>query len=250
MIANALNAYGSRTRAWAHDRKQTVGASSIGSCLRRIWFEKHGTTHDDGHTTTWGYMRRGSVFEDAFFVPALRAHYGKRLRYAGDQQRTFFDETSPLAATPDGLLREVTVEECAEWGIPRTNCVIVECKSIGSFKAADLPKPEHEFQVQAQMGLMRQHGRYKPEAAIIVYTSAFDYSRISEHPVVFDPAVFKRAQDRALIAMGADGAANVAPEGRQSGGRECRYCPFLISCESADRFGMSELPAPADRAAA
>ena len=249
MIADALNAYGSRRRAWSHDRAETLGASAVGACLRRSWFEKHQTAPDEGHTETWGYMRRGAVFEDHFFVPALREHYGPRLRFAGDNQRTFFDDAAPLSATPDGLLRDVTLEECAAWGIPPTNCVLVECKSIGSFKAAELPRPEHEFQVQVQMGLVRQHGRYAPDAAIIVYVSAFDWSRISEHAVPFDVDVFTRARNRARLAMGAGSAAHVPAEGRISG-RECRYCPFLNSCESVERFGTPELSADADRTAA
>ena len=249
MIADALNAYGARRRAWSHDRAATLGASAVGACLRRSWFEKHGTAPDEGHAETWGYMQRGAVFEDHFFVPALRAHYGPRLRFAGDNQRTFFDDVAPLSATPDGLLRDVTLEECVAWGIPPTDCVLIECKSIGAFKAAELPKPEHEFQVQVQMGLVRQHGRYQPDAAIIVYTSAFDWSRISEHAVSFDPAVFERARNRARVATSARSAARVVAEGRISG-RECRYCPYLNSCESAERFGTSELPAAAGRPAA
>lgn len=250
MISDALNAYGSaQSRAWSHDRNRTVGASAIGACLRRTWFEKHETAPDEGHTETWGYMRRGAVFEDHFFYPALHAYYGRRLRCAGDQQRTFFDDAAPLSATPDGLLRDVTPDECAAWSIPPTDCVLVECKSIGSFKAAELPKPEHEFQVQVQMGLVRQHGYYTPGAAIIVYVSAFDWSRISEHAVPFDPAIFERARTRAVVAMSEGPAAFIPAEGRMSG-RECRFCPFLNSCESAERFRTSELPASADRPAA
>ena len=231
MISDALHAFGDAFgRSWKHDRSQTVGASEIGQCLRRVWFSKHGMERDNG-VDTYGYRVRGSIYEDNFFVPALRAYYGKRLRWAGDGQRTFFDKESPLAATPDGLLREVTAAECAEWDFPLTESVVVECKSIGSFKPAELPKPEHAFQVQVQLGLIRQHGRYKPGGAVIVYTSAFDFSRISEHPVPFDPVIFERARTRARAAM-ADPMP--PPEGILAGERECKWCPFKAPCEAAE----------------
>jgi hypothetical protein len=241
MITDALHAYGNAFgRSWAHDRAKSVGASEIGQCLRRVWYSKHGTERD-ACADTYGYRVRGSVYEDGFFVPALRAYYGKRLRFAGGNQRTFFDQASPLSATPDGLLRDVTPAECAQWNIPPTECVLVECKSIGSFKPAELPKPEHEFQTQVQMGLVRQHGRYTPTAAIIVYTSAFDWSRVSEHAVLYGPAVFERAQQRARIAM-----ASAIPqrEGELAGARECRFCPFKAPC------GVTELASLEARAPA
>jgi hypothetical protein len=242
MIIDALHDWAGQTeRPWKHDRAKTVGASEIGQCLRRIWYGKHGVRRDTDVPAPWGYMRRGAVYEDHWFVPALRAYYGKRLRFAGDQQRTFFDDTSPLSATPDGLLRNLTDTERGEWDAHDGDSVLIECKSIGSFKAAELPKPEHEFQTQAQMGLVRLHGRYQPGAAVIVYTSAFDWGRVSEHVIPFSPPVFERARERARIAL-----ASACPpaEGQASGGRECRYCPWAKTC------GVSELAPEGARTAA
>ena len=50
----------------------------------------------------WGATLRGRLFEDHFWVPALRACYGAKLLFAGDQQQTFV--SGFLSATPDGLL--------------------------------------------------------------------------------------------------------------------------------------------------
>lgn len=232
MIADALNAFAAASgRTWAHDRAKSVGASEIGQCLRRVWFSKRGQERDaDANGDTWGYRVRGSTYEDAWFVPALRAYYGKRLRLAGDQQRSFFDEDSPLSATPDGLLRDLTADEQAAWNTS-ADSIVVECKSIGTFQPASLPRPEHEFQVQAQIGLVRQHGRYMPDTAVIVYTSAFDWSRISEHVVHFDPDVFERARARAREAME---SLIPVPEGQDAGGRECRFCPYARTCGHTD----------------
>ena len=57
---------------------------------------------DEGFVDTWGARARGTVFEDRFWVPAMRAPFGKRLKYAGRYQRTFSKDF--LTATPDGLI--------------------------------------------------------------------------------------------------------------------------------------------------
>lgn len=257
MIRDALHAYAAKTeRTWAHDRTKTVGASEIGLCARRVWFSKGGTPADEGHTDSWGYTRRGAVYEDAWFVPALRAHYGKRLRYAGDAQKSFIG--SPLSATPDGLLRDVTPAECAEWKVGPTDCVLVECKNIGSYKLALAPKPEHEFQVQVQMGLVRAAGRYRPTAAILVYTSAFNWAEVAEFVIEFDEAVFAVARARAEAILSANSAAAVSAEGRLSGGNECRFCPYAQPCAAIEltrkqpgaALRASALPADAESPAA
>jgi hypothetical protein len=201
-------------------------------CARRIWFSKHGVEHDADYVDSFGYRVRGSVFESSFFVPALRATYGKRLRYAGDAQKSFI--APPLSATPDGLLRDVTPTECAEWKIPPTDCVLIECKNIGSYKLALAPKPEHEFQVQVQMGLVRAAGRYRPTAAILVYTSAFNWAEVVEFSIPFERDVFTLAQGRATRMLTARSARAVAAEGRDAGGNECRFCPYAQSCASIE----------------
>lgn len=235
MIKDALTAYAARTESvWRHDRNKTVGASEIGLCARRVWFSKHDTPQDE-QPPCWGYTRRGAVYEDHWFVPAMRAYYGKRLRYAGEAQKTFTygpasDLPPILSATPDGLLREVTSAECAEWGIPETDCVLVECKNIGSYKLALAPKPEHEFQVQVQMGCVRAAGRYKPTAAILVYTSAFNWAEMVEFAIPFDRDVFERGIARAVAILTAENASAAAAEGLLSGGNECKRCPYATTC--------------------
>lgn len=234
MIADALHAYGTKNeRVWRHDRTKTVGASEIGMCARRIWFSKHDTPHDE-QPPSWGYTRRGASYEDHWFVPALKAHYGKRFRYAGEAQKTFIYGPEPdkpiLSATPDGLLRDVTPQECAEWGIPETDCVLVECKNIGSYKLALTPKPEHEFQVQVQMGCVRAARRYMPTAAILLYASAFSWSNMAEWAIPFDLDVFHRGIERGFEILEAPSAADVKAEGIESGGNECKRCAYLSTC--------------------
>jgi hypothetical protein len=242
MIANALAEYAVKSaRNWNHDRKLTVGASSIARCLRQTWFDKKSIAPDPGHKDNYGYRVRGSVYEDSYWAPALKAHYGKRLRYAGDNQKTFFDPDSPLSATPDGLLRDLTHHNREEWGLPAdTNCVLLEAKSVGSFQPTQFPKSEHVFQTQVQMGLVRLAGRYKPDAAIICYVSCFDWSRIKECTVLFDAAVFERARSRARLIMAAQKAHQIEPEGIAA--NECRYCAWTNACEAAGAYRPNASP--------
>lgn len=229
MIKDALHEHllASR-RVWTHDRTKTIGASDIGQCARAVWFAKKETPPDLDHVPGVGFMQRGTVCEAEYFVPAMRTKYGKRFRYGGEAQKTFIDP--PLSATPDGLLREVTPAECAEWGIPETDCVLTEFKNIGSYKLSEAPKPPHEYQVQVQLGLVRGAGRYRPTAVILVYVSAFDWMNIREFAILFDPGVFAHARVRAQAILDAPTASSVAPEGRLAGGNECRRCPYATTC--------------------
>lgn len=235
MIREALLQFGANSRReWSHDRTKTVGASEIGLCSRRIWFSKHNTPVDEDYLDGWGFMLRGTVAEAAYFVPAMQAKYGKRFRYGGESQKTFTlgpDRDNPvLSATPDGLLRDVTPEECAVWGIPETNCILIEFKNIGSYKLALAPKPEHEFQVQVQMACVRAAGRYFPGAAILVYTSAFNWAETVEFAIPWDAQVAMRAVERATEILSAWYAVDVKAEGRLAGGNECRRCPYATTC--------------------
>jgi len=47
-IAALIKQYGaSLKKEWNHDRSKTVGASEIGKCARRVWFEKHDAPKDN-----------------------------------------------------------------------------------------------------------------------------------------------------------------------------------------------------------
>ena len=95
MIRAALEAYATSTRNSDQRRASTVGASEIGHCMRKTFFVKnaddplYAIRHDVDYVDSWGAQLRGSTFEDAFWVPALRAKYGDRLKFAGSEQRSF-----------------------------------------------------------------------------------------------------------------------------------------------------------------
>src|SRR6516225_8847911 len=135
MIAEALAHYAKTTaRVFAH-REQTVGASEIGQCARKTFFVKNardricGVAADADYTNSYGAALRGRLFEDHFWVPALRARYGNKLLYAGAHQRTFTSEF--LSATPDGLLiKQPRNVLAANFGIPDigNGSLVVEAK--------------------------------------------------------------------------------------------------------------------------
>jgi hypothetical protein len=236
LIADALDAYAaSSTKTFSDDRRSTVGASEIGQCARKIFWKKNtddssSAQPDDDYVDTWGARQRGTVFEDRFWYPAMRAKYGKRLKYAGRYQRTFVHNF--ISATPDGLLAPLTPEERDAIGIvythPSTNCVLVECKTIDPRSTITEPKRHHIYQTHVQMGTIRETTDYWPEYAIISYVDASFWSEVTEFVIKFDESIYRTALDRAASIM--TDTALPAPEGWIGGGHECRTCPFLKSC--------------------
>jgi hypothetical protein len=233
-IKQALdNHVNSGRKKFSHDRSQTAGGSEIGQCVRKIFWLKsegdpvHGVARDPEYTDSWGARIRGTVFEDAFWEPALRASYGIRLKFAGKQQRTFTNGF--LSATPDGLIVELTEKEKAEIGT-KADCVNVECKTADPRTNLAEAKSANVFQVQVQMGLVRDNTPYKPTHCILSYTDASFWSEVKEFVIAFDPKIYQIAKQRAMLIMTATDVAEVKPEGWIAGGKECNYCPFTKAC--------------------
>ena len=117
MIRAALDDYArTRTRQFDADRSQTVGASEVGQCARKVFYLKNeadpvcGAQRDLDFADGWGARLRGTVFEDQVWTPALRAKFNSQLLFAGDEQRTLV--SGFVSATPDALLIEQP-RECA-----------------------------------------------------------------------------------------------------------------------------------------
>ena len=187
MIAEALADYANATARLFDEREQTVGASEVGQCARKVYWLKNS---DDPMLTARratkalsmaGARRlRGRIYEDHFWVPAMRARFGDALKFAGAEQRTF--ASGFLSATPDGLA--VTAAEC----------FLLECKTIDPRTKLSGPKPEHHFQVQSQLGLVRETTKYKPTHAIVSYTDTSFWNEVVEFKIVFDPAIYEIAK--------------------------------------------------------
>lgn len=233
IIAETLDAYAkSLERVFSTDRRNTVGASEIGQCMRKIWWLKRAhiaeAPIDEGYTESWGARLRGTMFEEYFWVPAMRARFGDRLLYAGSEQKTLVK--GKLSATPDGIIVNLTRAErmLAE---TRANCVTVECKTVDPRTNLSAAKQTNVYQTQVQMGLFRDVTPFKPERAVISYTDTSFWNETKEFVVKYDESVYLAAHDRANTIMAEEHkAADMPPEGWIAGGDECRYCPFTQAC--------------------
>ena len=245
MIRETLATYANATRNSDRRRASTIGASEIGQCARKIFYAKnaddpiYAIRRDTDYVDGWGAQVRGATFEQSFWVPALRAKYGDRLKFAGDEQRSF--ESGFLSATPDALLTEAPADILAELGVPdiESDCVLLEAKTVDPRVKLDAPKPEHRYQVIVQLGLVREATQFAPEYAVISYTDASFWSEITEFAVKFDPDVYETAKRRTAKVMTAHQVSELPPEGWIAGGHECRYCPFAKTCGIA-RHGVPE----------
>jgi hypothetical protein len=237
MIGEILAAHAHATARVFEDRSNTVGASEVGQCARKVFFTKnagdpvYGAISDAEHSDRWGARVRGTIFEDHFWVPALRARFGDSLLYAGTNQKTLVSEF--LSATPDGLLVGLPNDALAPLGVPAIGgdgSLVVECKTADPRTRLDEAKPEHVYQAQIQLGLIREHTRHRPEYALISYVNASFWDEVTEFAVRFDPEVFANARARAGETMTARSPEELKPEGWIAGGRECEHCPFTRAC--------------------
>jgi hypothetical protein len=236
MISEALAAHAINTRNSETRRASTVGASEIGQCIRKVFYIKnaddplYAIRRDASYIDNWGAQQRGATFEQAFWVPALRAKYGEWLLFAGSEQRSF--ESGFLSATPDALLIEAPPDILAGLGVPdiESDCVLLEAKTVDPRVKLSGPKPEHAFQTIVQLGLVNETTSFAPRYAVISYADASSWSEITEFAVKFEPDVYETAKRRAAKVMTASRASELPPEGWIAGGHECRYCPFADAC--------------------
>jgi hypothetical protein len=236
MIATLLQQYGASLRKeWSHDRLATQGSSEAGRCARQSAFAKLEVAPDPGYVPTWGAGLRGDIIELNFFVPGLRASLppGVELLYAGDEQVTRVD--GYLSATPDGLLTGISRDCLVRFGIADIGCneLLVECKSIDPRMHLRCEKPEHAYQVQVAMGVLRATTQHQPEYALLTYINASFLNDIQEFAIRFDPAIYRAAGDRARRILGASDPGELPPEGKMAGGSECKYCAWAEQCLGA-----------------
>ena len=229
-----------------------VGASEVGLCLRRVWYAKQQRmVLDPKHSEdeSWGAARRGTTFENHFWVPAMRKAYGDKLLYTGRQQLTM--QHGRLRATPDGLLVLQKRDVLAELGVPdigASRCVVVECKTIDPRINLSGPKPEHTFQAHIQLGMFHRVTKHQPDYAVISYTNASFFDDVVEFVIKYDDAVYRQGELRAAMIQRATDPIQLRPEGWITGGKECEYCPFVKQC-TAIRTGQGMPIADSDKPA-
>jgi hypothetical protein len=237
MIHEALTAYAKQTARVFVGRANTIGASDVGQCARKVFFQKNegdpdcGAERNPDFVDGWGARQRGTTFENAFWAPALRARFGDRLLFAGEEQQTL--TSGFVSGTPDGLVVGLEPSALAEFGlsdIGGDQSLVIEAKTIDPRARLDGPKPEHVFQAQVQLGLIHELTSHRPKYALISYTDASFWDLVTEFLIERDPVAFEAARQRARMILTARAATELAPEGWIAGGRECELCAFSSAC--------------------
>ena len=98
IIKSTLDSYAHQIeKVWTNDRTHSVGASEIGQCERKTFWLKNeidrgyaGVDRDPEFEESWGARMRGTMFENHFWEPAMRARFGDRLLFAGASSRRSF----------------------------------------------------------------------------------------------------------------------------------------------------------------
>jgi hypothetical protein len=241
-ITDAIHQFGRQMGRVFPDRSKTVGASEIGLCARRIHWQKTAQPKDAAMTRAkkqgdmrgatqapenWGAHVRGTTMEQMLWEPAMRAKFGASLKMAGKDQKTLV--VGNLSATPDGLVAGKGGELLKYHGIKYKGDVVVESKTIDPRVNLLEEKSENAFQVQVQMGIIRELTKYKPEYAVISYIDASFWHDVTEFVVQFKPEAYESAKVRASKILKAD-AADLKPEGWIKGGKECNWCAWSRRC--------------------
>jgi len=234
---------------FGHDRSETVGASEIGQCARKVGYIKSGVEKDAGASDLNGFAERGNVMEDHFSAPMLEhivESLGGTMYFHGQaNQESLVAKKLQISATPDGLAVGLPTGVLIWSGVRKfSGTLLIEFKSFDPrSNTSKFPKSEHIAQVQQGMGLMRLAWSQickdhdlpadtpKPDAALIVYVNASDYLDIHNFAIKFDPKVYDNLKARAASIMEAVKDNNVealAPEGKAGG--DCRTCDFNSKC--------------------
>jgi hypothetical protein len=235
-------------KVWAHDRKESVGASEAFGCIRHTWFKKraHELTRnleingaigvvprypmDDDAEDSWGASRRGDILEEHYVVPAIRDHLPGRakLLFCGQNQKTMFQGHN--SATPDGIIVGLDADALAVYGIPDigADCIMLEIKSIDPRVSLHEEKAIHRGQTQVQMGIVRETTDFKPNFAVILYVDASFLDHIRVFVIPYDEEAWTAAKTRATRVFTVDDPAEMLPEGKVD--KTCEYCEFQTSC--------------------
>jgi len=240
MIKDTLDEYAkSLKKEWKHDRTKTIGASEIGQCARKVYYYKNKKEEGKDLSGSYGATLRGDAVENFFWEPAMCRRFQKDLLFSGKDQQTLIKNN--LSATPDGLLINQPFNALERFGIESmdSDCITVECKSIDPRVNITKEKDEHNFQVQVQLGLIRETTQWKPNYALISYVDASFWNEIVEFPIKFDEKIYRAAHNRATRILLAEDATELLPEGWIAGGSECRYCAFAKICNQ-DRKEVPE----------
>jgi len=220
--AGLQNAMEARMNQNGHlgDRSKYIGASEIGSCLRRVVFSKLYPEAFD--TASMGRMLAGRAMENEV-VQLVRLSLNGRLRNTGRVQLDLRHPTLPFHAHPDG--RVINSFD----GLEGDGVLEVKTASAATFKRYEsegLPQ-NYRDQVQSQLGLA------KLSWALVVLVSRENLSEMATFTIRFDPEHYARLEERAALAASA--LQNTAIREQLCGEPErgyCYSCPYSADCSA------------------
>lgn len=231
-------------KKWGHNRNETLGASETFVCIRKGFFDKRGADlgyePDPEHEDDWGATRRGDMIENHHVVPAISGFMpsGLEVLYTGDNQVTLMMGKS--SATPDGLITGLP-KNCALTikagghvvSIPdiRSDCVVLEIKSIDPRATLVEERAKHNGQTQMQLGLFHEKTKYRPMYSIVLYFDASFVSKMTPFVVEFEPETYAIGLLRGVEIWSTDDPTQLVPEGIFSG--DCAYCCWRAACGQA-----------------
>jgi len=200
------------------DRTQYVGASEVGSCLRKVVLSKLFPEPFD--EASMGRMLAGKAMENEV-VQIVRIALDGRLRNTGRVQLDLRHPTLPFHAHPDG--RIIGGFE----GMEGDGVLEVKTASASTFKRYQndgLPQ-NYIDQVQAQMGLGGMLW------ALVVLVSRENLSEMATFTMKFNPDHFTRLESRAALAAAALRENNIQEELKGEPERGfCHTCAYSDNC--------------------
>ena len=138
-------------------------------------------------------------------------------------------------ATPDGILDGLPHDALAYLGIPDigpSGYIIVNSKTVDPRINLSEPKPAHVFQIQVQLGLVREQTRFQPAYGLLSYVNASFFDDVVEFAIKFNSRSFAQAYVRATAIMNAKTAGDLPPEGFVYNRDECERCPYAAPCQA------------------
>jgi hypothetical protein len=237
----------SASKTWGgHDRSQTIGASEIGGCLRRLVYSKHGVEQDADFFQDLGAAERGNVIED-WLDNLLKGGLPDNVKiiWSGKKQKTLVH--GKQSATPDGLLLstdgdpfEIEIDGQTYKG----TCVYLEIKSIDPRPFDNLSEPKAQHVTQCRQGMhltyITSKNKYAPKFAVIIYVNASFLNQIKVFKVDMHTDIAQHLEVRAN-SVWSDYTPDKLPipEGKIEGGKECMYCAWRKRCQNIE---VSSIP--------
>jgi CRISPR-associated exonuclease Cas4 len=196
------------------DRRSYIGASEVGSCLRKVVASK--LTPEPFDTPSMGRMLAGRAMENEV-VQLVRLALNGSLRNTGRNQLEAIHPQLPFRAHPDGRI-------VGEGGDGVLEVKTASASTFKRYRSEGLPQ-SYIDQVQAQLGLSGL------DWGLVVLVSRENLAEVETFPMRFDSAHYARLEARAALAASALRESNIQTElnGEPDRGY-CHTCPYSPNC--------------------